>query len=312
MARGGEKIEKREQNDDVAVEEDIVLVENEEEEKRKKGFECGICLELMGWEKEPKILPCCGFSFCILCLHKLEKKRKKRRDIGLGDASGEEPPRSSEGGAWNKSSGSLAVPGPQPLPTNKKQKSSGAVLSSHKTKSIAATVYCERRGSTTREDLRECSECQSFYCGACSELPPVQNPCLRVGLAHSFSDQPMSLAYSFSSFAEEIEAGSVFGSSSLFQGGSRGGGISLADSGGSRPSFSRAKPGELCMGSSSPQDILWKSSKRTMSDEDPHLLSSQSFNSLLFFFFFFVFKFSPVNQVFSPLFSSFFSLLSLL
>ena len=110
-------------------------------------------------------------------------------------------------------------------------------------------------------------------------VTPVQNPCLRVGLAHSFSDQPMSLAYSFSSFAEEIEAGSAFGSSSLFQGGSRGGGISLADSGGSRPSFSRTKPGELYMGSSSPQDILWKSSKRTMSDEDPHLLSSQSFNS---------------------------------
>ena len=104
-------------------------------------------------------------------LKKKEKKRKKRRDIGLGDASGEEPPRPSEGGAWNKSSGSLAVPGPQPPPTNKKQRTSAAVLSSHKTKSIAATVYCERCGSTTREDLRECSECQSSYCGACSELP---------------------------------------------------------------------------------------------------------------------------------------------
>ena len=39
--------------------------------KKKKRFECGICLELMSWEKEPKILPCCGFSFCFLCLNKL-------------------------------------------------------------------------------------------------------------------------------------------------------------------------------------------------------------------------------------------------
>ena len=43
----------------------------EEEMKKKKRFECGICLELISWEKEPKILPCCGFSFCFLCLNKL-------------------------------------------------------------------------------------------------------------------------------------------------------------------------------------------------------------------------------------------------
>ena len=35
-----------------------------EDEKEKKGFECGICFELMGWEKEPRILPCCSLSFC--------------------------------------------------------------------------------------------------------------------------------------------------------------------------------------------------------------------------------------------------------
>ena len=40
-------------------------------EKKEKRFECGICLELMCWEKEPRILPCCGLSFCSLCLEKL-------------------------------------------------------------------------------------------------------------------------------------------------------------------------------------------------------------------------------------------------
>ena len=42
-----------------------------EEEEKKKRFECGICLELMNWEKEPRLLPCCGLSFCSLCLNKL-------------------------------------------------------------------------------------------------------------------------------------------------------------------------------------------------------------------------------------------------
>ena len=42
-----------------------------EEEEKKKRFECGICLELMNWEKEPRLLPCCGLSFCSLCLTKL-------------------------------------------------------------------------------------------------------------------------------------------------------------------------------------------------------------------------------------------------
>ena len=42
-----------------------------EEEEKKKRFECGICLELMSWEKEPRLLPCCGLSFCSLCLNKL-------------------------------------------------------------------------------------------------------------------------------------------------------------------------------------------------------------------------------------------------
>ena len=42
-----------------------------EEEEKKKRFECGICLELMSWEKEPRLLPCCDLSFCSLCLNKL-------------------------------------------------------------------------------------------------------------------------------------------------------------------------------------------------------------------------------------------------
>ena len=52
-------------------EEEMMKRRRKEEEEKKKRFECGICLELMGWEKEPRLLPCCGLSFCSLCLNKL-------------------------------------------------------------------------------------------------------------------------------------------------------------------------------------------------------------------------------------------------
>ena len=52
-------------------EEEMMKRRRKEEEEKKKRFECGICLELMNWEKEPRLLPCCGLSFCSLCLHKL-------------------------------------------------------------------------------------------------------------------------------------------------------------------------------------------------------------------------------------------------
>ena len=45
--------------------------ESEKEEDKKKRFECGVCFELMNWEKEPRMLPCCGLSFCSPCLNKL-------------------------------------------------------------------------------------------------------------------------------------------------------------------------------------------------------------------------------------------------
>ena len=52
-------------------EEMVMKRRRKEEEEKKKRFECGICLELMNWEKEPRLLPCCGLSFCTLCLNKL-------------------------------------------------------------------------------------------------------------------------------------------------------------------------------------------------------------------------------------------------
>ena len=52
-------------------EEEVMKRRRKEEEEKKKRFECGICLELMSWEKEPRLLPCCGLSFCSLCLNKL-------------------------------------------------------------------------------------------------------------------------------------------------------------------------------------------------------------------------------------------------
>ena len=83
-----EEIELKERSEDVGKREEEGEIENEgegegegegkrEEEKeeemmkKKRRFECGICLELMSWEKEPRLLPCCGLSFCFLCLSKL-------------------------------------------------------------------------------------------------------------------------------------------------------------------------------------------------------------------------------------------------
>ena len=39
--------------------------------KKEIGFECGVCFDLMCWEKIPKMLPSCGHTFCSICLTKL-------------------------------------------------------------------------------------------------------------------------------------------------------------------------------------------------------------------------------------------------
>ena len=61
----------RGQGEEREREEGVVMQNEKEEEEKKKRFECGICLELMNWEKEPRLLPCCGLSFCSPCLNKL-------------------------------------------------------------------------------------------------------------------------------------------------------------------------------------------------------------------------------------------------
>ena len=61
----------REEEGEREQEEEMMKRKRKEEEEKKKRFECGICLELMDWEKEPRLLPCCGLSFCSLCLNKL-------------------------------------------------------------------------------------------------------------------------------------------------------------------------------------------------------------------------------------------------
>ena len=65
--------EKEQREDVLGKREEEVMTKRrrKEEEEKKKRFECGICLELMSWEKEPRLLPCCGLSFCTLCLNKL-------------------------------------------------------------------------------------------------------------------------------------------------------------------------------------------------------------------------------------------------
>ena len=63
--------EEGEEEGDGEREEEVMKRRRKEEEEKKKRFECGICLELMSWEKEPRLLPCCGLSFCSLCLNKL-------------------------------------------------------------------------------------------------------------------------------------------------------------------------------------------------------------------------------------------------
>ena len=68
---GDDEKEQREEREEGEREEVVMKRRRKEEEEKKKRFECGICLELMSWEKEPRLLPCCGLSFCTLCLNKL-------------------------------------------------------------------------------------------------------------------------------------------------------------------------------------------------------------------------------------------------
>ena len=73
-SKRGEK-EKEEKGKEQKKEEEVddVIEEKKMEEKgrEERNFQCGICLELMCWEKKPKILPSCLHSFCSVCLNKL-------------------------------------------------------------------------------------------------------------------------------------------------------------------------------------------------------------------------------------------------
>ena len=71
LGKREQEMGQNEGEENIEGEEEVIKRRRREEEEKKKRFECGVCLELMSWEKEPRLLPCCGLSFCSLCLNKL-------------------------------------------------------------------------------------------------------------------------------------------------------------------------------------------------------------------------------------------------
>ena len=96
----------REEEGEREQEEEMMKRRRKEEEEKKKRFECGICLELMNWEKEPRLLPCCGLSFCSLCLNKLLLLQNPSSSPSSSSSSSSSSPSSSPSSPSSSSSSS--------------------------------------------------------------------------------------------------------------------------------------------------------------------------------------------------------------
>ena len=167
---------KREQQSEGERErEGVVLMKRKEEEEKKKRFECGICLELMSWEKEPRLLPCCGLSFCFPCLTKL---------FLLQNPSPSSSPSSS-----SPSSSSSSSP---PTSSSSSSSSSSSPSCSSSSSSSLKEVKCPV--------CREMNECESVETLSINYLIPETIDVLLSSNLISFSNQSTSGFYFFFSF----------------------------------------------------------------------------------------------------------------
>ena len=145
-----------------------------EEEEKKKRFECGICLELMNWEKEPRLLPCCGLSFCTLCLTKLFLLQNPSPSSSSSSSSLSPSPSPSPSSSSSSSSSSLS-PSPSPSPCFSSSSSSS---SSPSLKGVKCPV------------CREMNECESVETLSMNYLIPETIDVLLSSNLISFSNQP--------------------------------------------------------------------------------------------------------------------------
>ena len=149
-------------------EEEVMKRRRKEEEEKKKRFACGICLELMSWEKEPRLLPCCGLSFCSLCLNKLFLLQNPS-----SSSSSPSPSSSSSSSSSPSSSSSSSSPSP----------SSSSEPTEEKKKGVKCPV------------CREMNECETIEILSMNYLIPETIDVLLSSNLISFSQQPTSGFY---------------------------------------------------------------------------------------------------------------------
>ena len=114
--------------------------------ERQKGFECGVCLELMCWEKEPRTLLSCPHSFCSPCLSKLFQPHSSSSS---SSSPSSERSSSSSSAPTSSSPSSSSSPSLSPSPPQ-----SSSSLSSRSSGGVVRCPVCRK--------ANECESIESF------------------------------------------------------------------------------------------------------------------------------------------------------
>ena len=120
--------------------------EKKEERDGQKGFECGVCLELMCWEKEPRTLLSCPHSFCSPCLSKLFQPHSSSSS---SSSPSSERSSSSSSAPTSSSPSSSSSPSLSPSPPQ-----SSSSLSSRSSGGVVRCPVCRK--------ANECESIESF------------------------------------------------------------------------------------------------------------------------------------------------------
>ena len=159
------------------------MSENQNGKERKgekggsEGFECGVCLELMSWEKEARMLPSCAHSFCFSCLNKLFQHSSS-------------PSPSSSSSSPSSSSSSSSSPSSSPSSSSSSSSSPSPSSSSPSSSCCFRSVKCPI--------CREVSQCESVESLEMNFLIPEM---ISVLLSSNILSSSSGFFFSFDSFS---------------------------------------------------------------------------------------------------------------